>query len=157
VLDGPDGNDPSLRPNQLIALSLQPDLLTMHQARSVLRIVREQLFTPFGLRTLSPQDPRYVGLYRGDRHSRDAAYHMGTVWPWLLGPYFDAVAAVDGAETARRELAGILPDLRRHLTEAGLGTISEIFDGDAPHLPVGCIAQAWSVAEILRIVTTYGK
>jgi predicted glycogen debranching enzyme len=157
VLDGPDGNDASLRPNQVLALSLQPDLLTMHQARSVLKNVREQLFTPFGLRTLSPQDPRYIGLYRGDRRARDGAYHMGTVWAWLLGPYFDAVAAVEGAEIAQAELAAILPDLRRHLSEAGLGTISEIFDGDAPHLPVGCIAQAWSVAEILRVATQYGK
>jgi len=157
VLDGPDGNDASLRPNQVLALSLQPDLLTMHQARSVLKNVREQLFTPFGLRTLSPQDPRYIGLYRGDRRARDGAYHMGTVWAWLLGPYFDAVAAVEGAEVARAEMAAILPDLRRHLSEAGLGTISEIFDGDAPHLPVGCIAQAWSVAEILRVATEYGK
>ena len=156
VLDGPDGNDASLRPNQIIALSLQDDLLTMHQARSVLKVVREQLFTPYGLRTLSPQDSRYIGRYTGDRHVRDGAYHMGTVWAWLLGPYFDAVASVEGAEAARRELADILPDLRRHLADAGLGTISEIFDGDAPHSPVGCIAQAWSVAEILRIVTTYG-
>jgi predicted glycogen debranching enzyme len=156
VLDGPDGNDPSLRPNQIIALALQPDLLTVHQARSVLKVVREQLFTPYGLRTLSPHDPRYIGRYRGDRYARDGAYHMGTVWAWLLGPYFDAVAAVEGVETAGSELAEILPYLRRHLADAGLGTISEIFDGDAPHYPTGCIAQAWSVAEILRVVTSYG-
>jgi glycogen debranching enzyme len=122
----------------------------------VLKVVREQLFTPYGLRTLSPHDPRYIGRYRGDRYARDGAYHMGTVWAWLLGPYFDAVAAVEGVETAGSELAEILPYLRRHLADAGLGTISEIFDGDAPHYPTGCIAQAWSVAEILRVVTSYG-
>jgi predicted glycogen debranching enzyme len=155
VIDSPSGDDPSIRPNQIFALSLGHDLLTLSQARSVLDVVREHLFTPYGLRTLAPSDPAYIGLYRGDRRRRDAAYHMGTVWAWLLGPYFDAVAAVEGPEAARAELEGILPDLRRHLLEAGLGTISEIFDADAPHAPAGCIAQAWSVAEILRAVTTY--
>jgi glycogen debranching enzyme len=80
---------------------------------------------------------------------------MGTVWPWLLGAYFDAVAVVDGADAARRELSGLLPYLRRHLADAGLGTISEIFDADPPFYPRGCISQAWSVAEILRVVRSY--
>jgi predicted glycogen debranching enzyme len=156
VIDGPDGDDPSIRPNQVFAIALRPDLLTLAQARSVLAVVREHLFTPYGLRTLSPGDPAYIPHYRGDRRARDGAYHMGTVWTWLLGPYFDAVAVVDGVEAARAELLAILPALRRHLADSGLGTISEIFDADAPHAPAGCIAQAWSVAEVLRAVTTYG-
>lgn len=155
VIDGPDGSDPSLRPNQIFALSLRRDLLAHAQARSVLNAVREHLFTPYGLRTLSPDDPAYIPHYRGDRRQRDAAYHMGTVWTWLLGPYFDAVASVEGLDAARAELLSIVPALRRHLADAGLGTISEIFDPSPSYDPVGCIAQAWSVAEVLRVVTTY--
>jgi predicted glycogen debranching enzyme len=156
VIDGPGGKDISIRPNQVFALSLRRDLLTMSQARSVLRVIREHLFTPYGLRTLSPSDPAYIGRYEGNRRRRDGAYHMGVAWTWLLGPYFDAVAAIEGTEAARAELESILPDLRRHLADAGLGTISEIFDADEPYAPTGCIAQAWSVAEVLRIVTAYG-
>ncbi len=152
VIDGPDGNDPSIRPNQLLAVSLNRELVTIDQARGVLAVVREHLSTPYGLRTLSPQDPRYRGRYVGDRRERDAAYHNGTVWAWLLGPYLDAVRVVEGEEAARTELNAILPALCKHLGDAGLGTISEIFDGDAPHEPRGCIAQAWSVAEVLRHV-----
>ncbi|MEO8286879.1 MAG: amylo-alpha-1,6-glucosidase [Chloroflexota bacterium] len=152
VLDGPDGDDASLRPNQLIALSLSKDLLTAEQARGVLKSVREHLLTPYGLRTLSPQDSRYVPHYRGDRRQRDAAYHMGTVWTWLLGPYFDAVASVEGREAASAELDSMLPNLRRHMAHAGLGTISEVFDAEEPFAPGGCISQAWSVAELLRVL-----
>jgi predicted glycogen debranching enzyme len=155
VIDGPDGADHSLRPNQVFALSLRRDLLSHAQARSVLNVVREHLFTPYGLRTLSPDDPAYIPHYKGNRRARDAAYHMGTVWTWLLGPYFDAVAGVEGIDTARTELLSIVPNLRRHLADAGLGTISEIFDADPPYTPAGCISQAWSVAEVLRAVTTY--
>jgi predicted glycogen debranching enzyme len=152
VIDGPEGNDPSLRPNQLFAISLGVDLVESHMAQQVLTKVRERLFTPYGLRTLPPDDPRYRGRYMGDRRERDAAYHNGTVWAWLLGPYFDAVRLIEGEEVARSELESILPVLRQHLADAGLGTISEIFDGDPPYTPRGCISQAWSVAEVLRLV-----
>jgi predicted glycogen debranching enzyme len=152
VVDGPDGDDASLRPNQVLAVSLRPDLLSKERARQVLAAVRQHLLTPYGLRTLSPQDPQYIGIYAGDRVERDAAYHQGTVWAWLLGPYFDAVRAVEGARAARAELKSILPALRAHMLDAGLGTISEIFDADPPHAPKGCISQAWSVAELLRLL-----
>ena len=149
VIDGPDGPDTSLRPNQIFALSLNSDLLSVDQSRLVLAAVRKHLLTPYGLRTLSPEDPRYKGVYTGTLVERDGAYHMGTVWAWLLGPYFDAVRAVEGEDAARTELQAILPALQAHLADAGLGSISEIFDGDAPHAPRGCISQAWSVAEVL--------
>ena len=151
MIDGPGGDDASLRPNQVLAISLSPDLVSKPQARRVLAAVRRHLLTPYGLRTLSPEDPTYIGVYKGDRN-RDGAYHQGTVWPWLLGPYFDAVRAVEGEEAARADLIRILPALRAHLADAGLGNISEIFDGDPPHEPKGCISQAWSVAEVLRQV-----
>ena len=149
VIDGPDGDDASLRPNQLIALAV-PDLLSHDQARLALSAVREQLFTPYGLRTLPPDDQRYFGVYEGTRRERDAAYHNGTVWAWLLGPYFDTVANIEGEDAASAEFNALLPQLRPHLADAGLGTISEIFDANSPHAPRGCISQAWSVAEILR-------
>jgi glycogen debranching enzyme len=118
-------------------------------ARSILRIVEEKLYTPVGLRSLSPDDPAYEPQYAGDQRARDGAYHQGTVWSWLLGPFARAIVSVEGESgraRAKRVLEGILP----HLQEAGVGTISEIFDGDPPHTPRGCIAQAWSVGEILR-------
>ncbi len=152
VIDGPDGDDPSLRPNQLLAFSLNSDLVSKQQARQALSVVKRQLLTPYGLRTLSPQDPRYIGAYEGDGAERDGAYHQGTVWTWLLGPYFDAVRAIEGERAAQTEFGKILPALRSHLLDAGLGTISEIFDGNDPYAPRGCISQAWSVAEILRIM-----
>jgi glycogen debranching enzyme len=107
-----------------------------------------KLLTPFGLRTLSPEDPRYRGRYLGDVVSRDAAYHQGTVWPWLLCPFITALVRFGWD---RRAVGRLLePLMTKHLREAGLGSISEIFDGDSPHLPKGCISQAWSVAEVLR-------
>ncbi len=148
VIDGPAGDDPSLRPNQLLALSLPYPLVTGERARSVLRAVQAELLTPVGLRTLSPRDPAYHGRYEGDRWQRDAAYHQGTVWPWLLGPYITALRRVEGEQP---DTLGLLRSLLEHLQDAGLGTISEIFDGDPPHTPRGCIAQAWSVAEVLRV------
>jgi predicted glycogen debranching enzyme len=157
VIDGPDGPDTSLRPNQIFAVSLHSDLLSVDQARRVLAAVREHLLTPYGLRTLAPDDPQYKGTYTGTPRERDAAYHNGTVWTWLLGPYFDAVRAIEGADAARKELEEMLPTWREHLADAGLGSISEIFDGDPPHTPRGCISQAWSVAEVLRHIWGPGK
>jgi predicted glycogen debranching enzyme len=150
VIDGPNGHDFSIRPNQVFAISLSNDLLTVDQQRSVLECVRKHLLTPYGLRTLSPEDPGYITNYVGNRRERDGAYHQGTVWPWLLGAYFDAVRNVEGAEAAAEELRSMLPALRSHLANAGLGSISEIFDADPPHAPKGTISQAWSVAELLR-------
>ena len=114
----------------------------------MLDAVTDRLLTPYGLRTLSPGDPRYVGWYAGDAIHRDAAYHQGTVWPWLLGPYFDAYGRVYNNLPQMRER---LRAFAKHLEMAGLGAISEIFDGDAPHSPQGSIVQATSVGEVLRI------
>ncbi len=147
VIDGPDGDDPTLRPNQVVALALVYPLFEGEPARSALEVVTAHLLTPFGLRTLSPQDPRYHPRFGGDRRARDGAYHMGTVWPWLLGPYLDAHYRLYRDRAAIRKLLRPFVD---HLSKAGLGTISEIFEPEPPFRPVGCIAQAWSVAEILR-------
>ena len=151
VVDGPDGDDPSLRPNQVIALALVYPLIEGDRARCALDVVTEKLVTPYGLRTLSPDDPRYQSVYRGDQRSRDAAYHMGLAWPWLLGPYIDARLRLYGDRQAVRRL---VEPFAAHLEDAGLGTISEIFEPEPPYRPVGCIAQAWSVAEILRHALT---
>ena len=122
---------------------------------AVVRAVREQLLVPCGLRTLSPADPAYRGRYRGSPAERDGAYHQGTVWPWLLGAFGEAVLRVaDDPEREKENLRQYLRTfLRQHLVEAGIGSVSEVFDGDAPHRPGGCIAQAWSVAELLRLYT----
>jgi len=148
---GDDGADSSIRPNQVFAVSLPYPLLSDEQALRVVEVVEWELLTPFGLRTLSPRDSRYCGRYDGDARSRDGAYHQGTVWPWLLGPFLSAYVKVHGrTDEVRRRADQFLDPLRDHLWEAGLGQISEVFDGDAPHRPGGCFAQAWSVAEILR-------
>lgn len=147
VIDSPDGDDASLRPNQVIALGLAYPLIEGEHARHALDQVTAHLLTPYGLRTLSPDDPRYQSSYRGDQRARDAAYHMGTVWPWLLGPYLDAVKRLDADPRASH---AVLEPFTEHLHEAGLGTVSEIFEPEPPFRPVGCIAQAWSVAELLR-------
>jgi predicted glycogen debranching enzyme len=142
--------DLSLRPNQLYAIGLPHALLPRDKAVRVLEAVRQHLLTPVGLRTLAPSDPGYQGRYGGDVRTRDSAYHQGTVWPFLMGIYFDAAIRLHGEEgkaQARDWLAAFAP----HLNEAGLGTIGEVFDGDPPHRPGGAIAQAWSVAELLRI------
>jgi predicted glycogen debranching enzyme len=147
VVDGPDGDDPSLRPNQVLATGLRYPLVEGARARSVLDVVTKKLLTPYGLRTLSPDDPRYQPRYQGDQRARDAAYHQGMVWPWLMGPYLDAHLRLGGDRAAVERM---LKPFSAHLHEAGLGTISEIFEPEPPYRPVGCIAQAWSVAEILR-------
>jgi len=145
-LDGPEGDDPSLRPNQVIAMALAHPLLEGVRVEAALEVVTRKLVTPYGLRTLAADDPRYSSAYRGDQRARDAAYHMGMVWPWLLGPYLDARRRL-GAEI---DMAAVLEPFQQHLRQAGLGTISEIFEPEPPYRPAGCIAQAWSVAEILR-------
>jgi predicted glycogen debranching enzyme len=153
---GPEGPDSSVRPNQIFAVSLTEDLLPPHRARAVYWTVRRRLLTPFGLRTLDPKDPRYRGTCQGTQRDCDLAYHQGTVWPWLLGPFADAHFRVFGSkEDSRRAMRLWLAPLRAHIREAGLGSISEIFDGDPPHTPRGCFAQAWSVAEVARIVYTH--
>jgi len=144
--------DPSIRPNQIFAVSLPHSLLRQDRARRVVEKVGQHLLTPFGLRTLAPSDSQYRGSYTGGPTERDGAYHQGSVWPWLLGPFITAYIKVNGgSEEARRQAQAWLSPLESHLAEAGLGHISEIFEGDAPHRPCGCIAQAWSVAEILRV------
>ncbi len=151
VVDGPDGmDDPSLRPNQLFALSLEPDLIDATQAQSVLAVVRRELLTPVGLRTLAPSDPRFVKVYTGTRGVRDAAYHQGTVWPWLIGAYGDALRRWEhrGAGEIRRLLA----PLQRQLAIDCSGSLNEIYDAMPPFRPRGCFAQAWSVAEVLRLL-----
>jgi predicted glycogen debranching enzyme len=144
--------DPSIRPNQILAVSLPHSMLPHERARSVVEKVEEHLLTPFGLRSLAPSDPHYRGRYTGGPPDRDGAYHRGTVWSWLLGPFITAYIKVNGGgEEPIRQARAWLSPLASHLTDAGLGHISEIFEGDAPHHPCGCIAQAWSVAEILRV------
>jgi predicted glycogen debranching enzyme len=149
VIDGfPDA---SMRPNQIIACALPKSILSNEQERCVVRSVQGELLTPFGLRTLSPKDPRYKGSYEGDQNRRDLSYHQGSAWPWLLGQFVKAYVRTAEDATLAREAAGrFLEPIRMHLFEAGLGFISELFDGDAPYQPKGCIAQAWSVAEVLR-------
>jgi predicted glycogen debranching enzyme len=149
VVDGPDGDDPSLRPNQVMAFALVYPLIEGDRARAALDVVTSKLLTPYGLRTLSPDDPRYQSEYRGDQRARDAVYHMGLVWPWLLGPYLDAHLRLYGD---REAVCRLLEPFEAHLGDAGLGTISEIFEPEPPYRPVGCISQAWSVAEVLRHV-----
>jgi predicted glycogen debranching enzyme len=141
--------DGAIRPNQILALSLPFGLLEGTRARQVLETVEKHLLTPLGLRSLSPQDLDFKAIYQGDAYQRDAAYHQGTVWAWLLGPYLTALVRVRG-KAGRKQGLKLVQAIQDHLSEAGIGQISEIFDGDAPHEPRGCIAQAWSVAEILR-------
>ncbi len=147
VLDTPDGNDSSLRPNQILAVSLPRSPLTRSQQRSIVEICERSLLTSHGLRTLAPHSREYRGHYGGDRLQRDGAYHQGTVWTWLLGAFALAHFRVYHDQ---KQAQLILQPIAHHLHTAGIGTISEIFDGDAPMHPRGCIAQAWSVAEILR-------
>ncbi|HLJ11195.1 MAG TPA: amylo-alpha-1,6-glucosidase [Planctomycetaceae bacterium] len=148
VVDGEQGDDSSPRPNQVFAMSLDHPILEPARWSRVLEVVASRLLTPFGLRSLAPGSPEYKATYDGDLRSRDAAYHQGTVWAWLIGPFIDAWLKVHPGDLdrARDMLTGFAP----HLAEACVGTISEIFDAEAPYYPRGCIAQAWSVAEVLR-------
>jgi predicted glycogen debranching enzyme len=158
VIDGPGDlgngshnnslvNDATLRPNQIFAVSLPESPLTPVQQRLVVDVCRSELLTPFGLRSLGPSEPGYHGRYAGNREERDAAYHQGTAWGWLLGPFALAHLRVYwDPQTA----ASFLEPLLSSLDAAGLGTAGEIFDGDAPFTPNGCVAQAWTVGETLR-------
>jgi len=147
--DGQNGTDDiSCRPNQLFAISLDHPVLDQERWESVLDVVEKRLVTPVGLRSLAPDDPEYKAIYAGDLRSRDGAYHQGTVWAWLIGPFIDAWLKVHPNDKANARK--FLRELPEHLGEAGLGTISEVFDANEPHAAGGCIAQAWSVAEVLR-------
>lgn len=148
VLDAPDGDDAALRPNQLFAVSLPYSPLSPEQQRAVVDVCARHLITPHGLRSLAPDDPAFVAHYGGDPWHRDTAYHQGTVWAWLIGPFVEAHLRVYRQPALARSF---LQPLLRHLADHGLGSISEIFDGEAPFTPRGCFAQAWSVAEVLRV------
>ena len=147
VLDGPTGDDPALRPNQLLAVSLSHSPLSPEQQAAVVAVCGRELLTSHGLRSLTPNDPAFIGHYGGDQRQRDGAYHQGTVWGWLIGPFVTAHLRVHRDPAAAR---AFLAPFAQYLADHGLGSVSEIFDGDPPFTPRGCIAQAWSVAEVLR-------
>jgi predicted glycogen debranching enzyme len=146
--------DASIRPNQIFAVSLPNTMLSIGKASKIVEKVEAELLTPYGLRSLSPNDEKYCPIYIGSPYERDSAYHQGTVWGWLIGGFVDAYRKVhpNGHKTDKR-VEEILEGFKNHLSEAGLGQISEIFDADAPHKPRGCFAQAWSVAEVLRVIS----
>ncbi|HEX6832199.1 MAG TPA: amylo-alpha-1,6-glucosidase, partial [Rudaea sp.] len=148
VVDGEHGDDPACRPNQVFAISLRHSVLERDRWDAVMHAVSERLLTPYGLRSLAPGHPDYKPRYFGDLKARDAAYHQGTVWAWLIGPYIDAWRKLHPDDTAG--VRRLLEPLIGHLGEAGVGSVSEVFDAEAPFTPRGCIAQAWSVAELLR-------
>jgi predicted glycogen debranching enzyme len=151
VVDGEQGDDATLRPNQIYAVALSDDLLDKARAQQVVKKVEEELLTPVGLRTLAAADPHYHPRFEGGVISRDMAYHQGTVWPMLLGAFVTAWVKVHGGiPSAPKQARGFFDGLERHLGEACLGQVSEVFDGSPPHQPRGCFAQAWSVAEPLR-------
>lgn len=148
VVDGEHGDDPACRPNQLFAMSLAFPVLEPARWPSVLAAVERDLVTPLGLRSLAPDHPDYKPTYHGDLLTRDAAYHQGTVWSWLIGPYIDARLRCrpDDLAGARRALDGLVT----HLGGYCIGYVGEVFDAEPPYTPGGCIAQAWGVAELLR-------
>ena len=144
--------DASIRPNQIFAVSLRHTMLSREMAARVLERVERNLLTPYGLRTLSPADPHYRGRYEGGPASRDGAYHQGTVWPWLMGPFLRSYLELHGRSASSREQARRwLAELSAYIEDSGVGQLPEVFDGDAPHRSGGCISQAWTVAELLRV------
>jgi predicted glycogen debranching enzyme len=157
LLDTIDENgrpDATLRPNQVFALSLPFHLIEGEKAKSVMNILYSKLYTPVGLRSLSPDDSRYKPHYGGGVLERDSAYHQGTVWSWLLGPFIEAGLKNIG-DSFRAEAIGMISRFAYHMNEGCIGNVSEIFDGDAPHHGRGCVAQAWGVGEILRVIKSY--
>ena len=149
--------DAQIRPNQIFAASLPHSPLSLEQRQAVVEVVRRELLTPFGLRTLSRSEPGYRGRYIGDQMNRDSAYHNGTVWPWLIGPFLEAyLIAHDRSADAVKQCRIWLQPLIDSMDRGSIGQIAEIFEGDEPHRPVGCPAQAWSVAEVLRIAVQLG-
>jgi predicted glycogen debranching enzyme len=148
VVDGEAGDDTACRPNQLLAVSLEHPVLEQARWAPVVDIVQDRLLTPVGLRSLAPGHPDYKPTYHGDLRARDAAYHQGTVWGWLIGPMIDAWLRVHPQDRAAAR--DLLAGFTGHLGEACIGSVSEVFDAEEPYTPRGCVAQAWSVAEVLR-------
>lgn len=160
VIDENGNPDASVRPNQLFAISLPFALIEGEKANSILKIVEEKLYTPVGLRSLPQDDARYVKVYGGDALKRDSCYHQGTVWSWLLGAYVDGIMSEPGfigldGLCGKEKAQAIIENFQYHLNEGCIGSVSEIFDADAPHHPRGCVAQAWGVGEILRVIKEY--
>jgi len=156
VVNGTE-RDGAMRPNQIFAVSLPYPMLPDVRAQNVVAAVERDLLTPYGLRSLASYDPQYRGCCTGDAASRYSSSHQGTVWAWLMGPFITAYLKVQGATSqGRQQAAQWLSGFRRHLSDAGLGHVSESFDGDPPHQPRGCIAQARSVAELLRVTAALG-
>jgi predicted glycogen debranching enzyme len=153
VIDENGNPDHSLRPNQLLAISLPYSLIAGEQALAIMKIIQEQLYTPVGLRTLPQTSPAYVHEYGGDAFRRDAAYHQGTVWSWLLGPYIDALVK---SGFPKNDIKKVIDNFSYHLNEGCLGSVSEIFDADPPHHARGCVAQAWGVGEVFRAMKDHG-
>jgi predicted glycogen debranching enzyme len=149
------GDDDAIRPNQLFSISLPHPVLDEQYWKPVLDIVHDQLLTPYGLRSLAPGHPDYQPQYFGDLRARDLAYHQGTVWPWLIGPFIDAWRRVYPDRI--QELQPVALSLGKHLMSGCVGSVSEIFDAEPPYTPRGCCAQAWSVGEILRLMTIMGE
>ncbi len=141
-----------LRPNQVIAVSLPYCMLDKEKSRLVVQKVYQSLYTPYGLRSLSTEDHEYIGIYKGDIYHRDGAYHQGTVWGWLIGPFLDAYGKVNEySQESKNRIKQMLNEFYMHMQDGCLGSIAEIFDGDEPFYPRGCMAQAWSVAEVIRV------
>jgi predicted glycogen debranching enzyme len=155
VIDENGKPDSTLRPNQLFAVSLPFALLEGERAEAILKNIEEKLYTPVGLRSLPMEDAHYVRHYGGDQWHRDSSYHQGTVWSWLLGAYVDAAMKLN-TKSGKLKAKKIVDDFKYHLNEGCIGSVSEIFDADAPHHPRGCVAQAWGVAEVLRVMKEYG-
>jgi predicted glycogen debranching enzyme len=151
IVDGEAGDDSACRPNQILSFALRYPVLDESRWAAVLDVVSQRLLTPFGMRTLAEGHPDYKAQYFGDLRARDAAYHQGTVWAWLIGPFIDAWLRVNPGAQAKARM--LLDSFDTHLSEACVGSISEIFDATRPHAPRGCVAQAWSVAEVLRCLT----
>jgi glycogen debranching enzyme len=155
VVDGEQGDDPACRPNQILAISLDYPVLDAPRWRPVFDTVERRLLTPCGLRSLEPAHADYRPRYDGDLHARDAAYHQGTVWAWLIGPFADACRRVHPDDPDRTR--DLLAEFPRELSRAGVGTLSEIFDAEPPFSPRGCVAQAWSIAEVLRVTESLAR